>query len=97
MKWNNMATAPREENKPLLLLSRVHGVVEARWAPGEWSYETPDHPREYSGAVWVCGDDVFQIEVEEGPDDYYHDGEAIGWLPRDALPLQTEIEPEPET
>jgi hypothetical protein len=89
MQWNSMDCAPREEGKPILLLSRIHGVIEARWAPGEWSSEIPGIcGREYSGPVWVCGDDQWQIEVEEGPDNYFHDGEAIGWLPRSALPEQ---------
>ena len=88
MQWNSMDNVPRVDDEPLLLLSRIHGVVEARWAPGEWSENMPEGPREYSGAVWVCGDDGWQIEVEEGPDNYFHDGEAIGWLPRSALPAQ---------
>lgn len=82
--WLRMDKAPRDGSQ-VLLLSKMHGVVEARFSPGEWSEATPDHPREYSGAVWVCGDDVFQIEVEETPEGY-DDGEAIGWLPRAVLP-----------
>lgn len=90
MKWNSMDTVPRKEGEHILLLSRTHGVVEAWFAAGEWDECLPEGPREYSGAVWVCGDDAFQIEIEEGPDDYWHDGEAIGWLPRNVLPPATE-------
>lgn len=86
MAWNPMRSAPRDET-PVLLLSKTHGVVEGRFSPGEWSSETPDNPREYSGAVWVCGDDAWQVEVEETPYGY-HDGEIVGWLPRTTLPLE---------
>jgi hypothetical protein len=83
--WRAMATAPRDENIQVLLLTKTHGVTEARWGPGQWDENMPEGPREYSGAVWVCGDDAWQIEVEELPDGY-HDGDAVGWLPRAALP-----------
>lgn len=86
--WRTINTVPLVPDEPLLLLSRIHGVVEAWYSPGYWSEETPDHPREYSGPAWVCGDDAFQIEIEEigrDPANWHH-GEAIGWLPRSVLP-----------
>lgn len=83
--WNSMATAPRDGSN-ILLFSRIHGVIEARFSPGEWSEETPINPREYNGAVWVCGDDWQQIEIEELPNNKFYDGEAVAWLPRNSLP-----------
>ena len=79
--WNAMADAPRDGTY-VILASRVHGVVEACFEAGYWT----SNPREYSGDMWVCGDDAFQIEVEHTPGGY-DDAEAVGWLPRDALPL----------
>lgn len=86
--WNPMSGAPRD-GRQILALHRTHGVVEARFHPGGWSEDTPVAPAEYDGAVWVLGDDVAQVEVEEfGKDapEPYHDGELIGWLPRETLP-----------
>lgn len=80
--WLPMGTAPRRNEEHILLLTSIHGVVEAWFSPGYWSEN--QEGREYTGSVWVCGDDVFQIEVEEEPEGY-HDGEAIGWLPRSVL------------
>lgn len=57
--------------------------VSARYCPGEWSDETPDCPREYSGAVWSCFDDQFQFEIEEcskDPSEWSHDG-VTHWRP----------------
>lgn len=51
--------------------------VSARYCPGEWSDDTPITPREYSGAVWSCFDDKFQIEIEEcskDPKQWCHNG-----------------------
>jgi hypothetical protein len=79
---NSMSSAPRD-GTPVLLRTRTHGYVEAYFTPGEWSDDTPISPREYSGAVWVCGDDLYQIEVEECPAGY-NDGEAVGWLHKPA-------------
>jgi len=83
MELRPMFEAPRD-GTPVLLLTEDHGVVEARFSPGEWTDETPLSPREYSGAVWVCGDDAYQISVEELPGGH-HDHPAIGWWPRAAL------------
>lgn len=95
--WKPMKTAPRNETN-VLLLTTTYGVVEAYYAP-LCTYETMDGP-DADGAVWVCADDQFQIEVEEFSDDnldiHYHDGEAIGWLPRNILPIYEPETKEPE-
>lgn len=85
--WLSMDDAPRN-GTDILLLHRVHGVIQGRFSQGEWSEATPDHPREYSGSAWILGDDVAAEEVEELPREHggYQDGDVIGWLPRDALP-----------
>lgn len=86
--WNPMRDAPRDGSQ-IIALHRTHGVMEARFSPGSWSEDTPVAPAEYDGAVWVLGDDVAQVEVEEcGADapEPFHDGELVGWLPRSALP-----------
>jgi hypothetical protein len=77
-----MTTVPTDGSN-ILLLTRTHGVTEAHFVPGGWHDYLEG--REYDGAVWVCGDDAWQIEIEETPEGMCH-GEAIGWLPRDALP-----------
>lgn len=49
--------------------------VQARYSPGEWSDDTPISPAEYSGAVWSCFDDKFQLEIEEcsaAPAEWWH-------------------------
>lgn len=49
--------------------------VQARYCAGEWSDDTPINPREYSGAVWSCFDDKFQLEIEEcsaAPAEWWH-------------------------
>lgn len=61
--------------------------VQARYCPGEWCDETPSSPREYSGAVWSCFDDQFQLEIEEcseDPSEWCHDG-ATHWRPISAI------------
>lgn len=77
-----MKDAPTD-GKSVLLLTGCHGWVEAWFSPGSWSDDTPIAPAEYEGAAWVCADDAFQIEVEEGvlPDGGDHHGTALGWLP----------------
>lgn len=84
--WRDMQTVPLVDDAPILLLTSYNGVTEARYSPGYWT----DHHegREYSGPVWVCGDDEWQIEIEEiskDPSEWRH-GSALGWLPRSALP-----------
>jgi hypothetical protein len=86
-QWRQMATAPRDTT-PVLLLTKNYGVTEAWFSPGSWSEDTPVSPREYSGDVWVCADDEFQIEAEAtgNPEDPWHDEGVLGWLPRSVLP-----------
>ena len=79
-KWRDINDAPRDGTH--ILLSTRRGLVEAWFSSGYWTEETPSNAREYNGPVWVCADDTFQIEVEEGPspgDDNH--GEALGWMP----------------
>jgi hypothetical protein len=79
-----MSSAPKN-NKEILLLTSI-GIFSAYYSLGKWSDETPDHPKEYDGPVWVCCDDIFQIEIEETPEGDFCD--ALGWLPRDSLPSE---------
>jgi hypothetical protein len=72
-----MSTAPRNETTVLLKHS-IHGWIEAYFSPGSWS-ET-HNGREYSGSVWVCGDDLCQIEAEEIPGGGFDEPEALGWM-----------------
>lgn len=73
------------DGRDLVLLA--HDMeVQARYCAGEWSEDTPIAPAEYSGAVWSCFDDEFQIEIEEvspDPADWWH-GQATHW--RDLTP-----------
>ena len=79
INWNtNMQEAPRDKTE-ILLYSINHGTIQGWFCPGEWSDETTESPREYSGAVWVLGDDLYQVEVEEYPDNEFHDGEIVAW------------------
>jgi hypothetical protein len=78
MEWKPIETVPRDGSQ-VLLFTKTHGVTEARFSAGEWS-EHHEYGRQYDGPVWVCGDDAWQIEVEEGPDGF-HDGEATHWMP----------------
>ena len=90
-EWQPMGTAPRDGSS-VLLYTTCHGCVEATFAPGEWTeYQ---EGREYDGAVWVCADDAFQIEVEELPVEQggYHDGTAKAWM---RLPAPPQMTPEP--
>ena len=89
--WKHMKDAPRKGEKHVLLFTTDHGIVEAWFSPGEWI----DYPegREYTGAVWVVGDDAYQIEVEEygdyeGPEYSFCDGTAKAWAEMPNLPPQ---------
>lgn len=88
--WNPMSIVPLVEDEQILLVTSYNGVTEARFSPGYWT----DHyeGREYNGPVWVCGDDEWQIEIEETSEDTaeWRHGSAIGWLPRTALPAAPE-------
>lgn len=83
MSWQPIETAPKDGTEILIRTDR--GAVQAWYSPGEWSDETPDHPREYSGSVWVCYDDVFQIEIEETPEGDF--SAAKQWMPLPKPPV----------
>ena len=89
INWQPMSTAPRDNETPVLLFTTDHGIVQAWFSPGQW-YEHQEG-RDYEGAVWVCGDDAFQIEVEEyveaeGAEYPFHDGTAKAWAEMPNLP-----------
>jgi hypothetical protein len=87
--WYTMESAPRSESPHVLLYTTDHGQIEAWFAKGEW-VGYPEG-REYNGPSWVCGDDMFQIEVEELPVEEmpggYHDGTAVAWRPLHPKPV----------
>jgi len=80
--WNpDMDAAPRD-GTDIEIYSTTHGVCQAFFAAGEWSEETPDCPREYSGDTWVCCDDAFQIAVYLNPEGIPDDHEGVThWRP----------------
>lgn len=78
-EWQPIETAPRD-GTPIWVYIKNYGQCEAWFAPGEWSFETSEVPREYSGAAWICVDDQFQMEVEETPHGY-EDGPVTHWMP----------------
>jgi len=94
MEWKPIDTAPRDGSE-ILVWHNVHGPIKAWFAPGEYSEETPITPGEYSGAVWVLGDDLAQEEVEEYPEDApaelggYGDGRITHWCILPPQPKQT--------
>lgn len=76
--WQPITSAPKDGTSILL---RAHGmVIEARYAAGEWSDETPLSPAEYNGPVWVAFDDAVQFEIEETPNGDWH-GPVTHWMP----------------
>ncbi len=85
MSWKPIKTAPRD-GSDILLFTKVHGITQAHFVKGEWS-NTIDGP-EYDGPVWVCGDDAWQIEIEEEPDGFC-DAEATHWMPLPEPPEPT--------
>lgn len=83
-EWRPIRTAPKD-GRPVLLLTKSYGVVEAWFSQGEWE-DHHEYGRLYSGPMWVCADDQFQIEVEETPDGHLHGG-ATHWMPLPPPPL----------
>lgn len=69
----------------VLLHHKVHGWIEGWFSEGYWSEDTPISPREYSGDVWVLGDDLAQEEVEFWSNDEIYHGQIDGWLPVEQL------------
>jgi len=94
--WREIESAPRDGSE-VLLFHEHHGAIQGRFCPGEWSESTPISPAEYSGAVWVLGDDLEQVEVEELPADAplgltaWH-GALLSWQPLPAPPTNTKGE-----
>lgn len=80
-EWRSMESAPRDGTE--VLLRTNIGVVSAWFQPSE-KHETVNGP-EWDGAMWVCYDDAFQIEVEEPPSGYIDAG-VLGWQPLPAAP-----------
>lgn len=79
--WRTMESAPRDQRTSILLLLNTSEVVSAWFYPGDIGSTEPDA----DGAMWVCCDDRFQIEVEWFGQSY-HDGEATHWMPMPPLP-----------
>ena len=81
--WNSMDNAPMSGEVEVELFTKSRGVCQAWFASGEWSDDTPNGPPEYSGDMWVCCDDAFQIVVEiNGLGDGLHcHGAATHWRP----------------
>ncbi len=77
--WRDIKDAPRD-GTPILVNCKTHGAISAVFLKGEWS-EHHEYGRQYEGAIWVLGDDLAQVEVEEYPDGKYHDGSLTHWQP----------------
>lgn len=86
--WRDVKDAPQDGTN-ILLKHRVHGVIEGWFSKGEWTDDTPISPREYTGDMWILGDDLSQDEVEFGPDREILAGSVEGWLPLDTLAAPT--------
>lgn len=86
--WQPIESAPKDGSD---ILIRAHGMaIEARYAAGEWSEDTPIGPAEYDGAVWVAFDDALQFEIEEGAGEGGGDfhGPVTHWMPLPDAPEQ---------
>ena len=82
--WLDVKDAPQDGSE-ILLNHRTHGIIQGWFSKGEWSDDTPNGPREYSGDMWILGDDLFQDEVEYGENQEVIPSGVTGWLPLDAL------------
>jgi hypothetical protein len=82
--WRDVRRAP-QDGSLILLNHRTHGIIQGWFSKGEWSDDTPISPREYSGDMWVLGDDLHQDEVEFGDGGVIVSGSVTGWLPLAAL------------
>jgi len=71
-----MKDAPRDGSR-ILIKHSVHGWIEASYDAGYWTHSMDGD--EWNGPVWVCGDDITQIEIEETPNELF-EPEALGWL-----------------
>lgn len=85
--WQPIHTAPRDGTDVLLFDPNL-GIFEARYCPCE--VVDTIHGMEAEGGIWVCIDDIFQLEVEELPNTKYLDGTVTHWAPLDGLHPQTE-------
>jgi hypothetical protein len=81
MEWQPIESAPRDGTSILILADGM--AIEAWYAQGEWSDDTPISPAEYSGPAWVAFDDALQFEIEEGagPDGQDCHGTVTHWMP----------------
>jgi hypothetical protein len=85
--WRTIESAPKDGGEILIL---AHGMaIQARYAPGGWSDDTPISPAEYDGPVWCAFDDAVSFEIEETPEGDWH-GPVTHWMP---LPDPPEKEP----
>lgn len=90
LPWRDVATAPKD-GSPILLNHRTHGIIQGWFSRGEWSDDTPNGPREYSGDIWILGDDLYQDEVEYGEHGEVVTSGVLGWLPLAALQAAAEV------
>ena len=83
-EWNPIHTFPNKGD--FLLLHKHHGVMQAHFDAGEWLHNCDGD--KYTGAMFVLGDDIDEIEIEEVGADRADWGysDAIGWLPLSLLP-----------
>jgi hypothetical protein len=78
--WLDVADAP-QDGTPILLNHSRHGIIQGWFSKGEWSDDTPISPREYSGDLWILGDDLYQDDVEYGEGGRVIPSGVLGWLP----------------
>jgi hypothetical protein len=92
--WQPMDTAPRC-GRSVLLFCTTHGQIEGRFSPAERYYT--EYTEEYFGPVWVLGDDLKQVEIEEPlmgkPESHWHDGSIVRWRELHAAPGGKQPEP----